>query len=169
MPIGGSTPIGALGYLSAFLEILNDFRKIETNLDVIILATSSAGTQAGLVAGKEMTGWPGKIIGMAVAQNKKKLENVVFELVCQIGSLFGINTNKESVIVDDNYLGEGYRARTTECENAVKLFAEKEGIILDYVYTGKAAAGLIDYLKLDVFKGKNILFIHTGGNIEIFE
>jgi 1-aminocyclopropane-1-carboxylate deaminase/D-cysteine desulfhydrase-like pyridoxal-dependent ACC family enzyme len=75
-----------------------------------------------------------------------------------------------SVIVDDDYVGEGYGIRTPGCEEAVALFAQRLGIFLDYVYTGKSAAALIDYLQQSRFdKDANVLFIHTGGNLELFE
>ena len=74
------------------------------------------------------------------------------------------------MIVDDSYMGTAYGARTAACESAIKFFAEKEGIVLDNVYTGKAAAGLLDYAKRGLFSpNENVIFIHTGGTVEIFE
>ena len=74
------------------------------------------------------------------------------------------------IVVDDHYVGPGYAVRTPACEEAVAVFARRMGIFLDYVYTGKAAAALLDYLRKGRFdKGANVLFIHTGGTIELFE
>ncbi len=170
LPMGGSTPIGALGYVLAFYEIIDDSERTGISFDTIVLASSSGGTQAGLIAGKELTGWKGKIIGMAVAKDKEKLEEEIYNLACETGELVGTNIKKENVIIDDSYIGEKYGARTAQCEEAIKLFAQKEGILLDYVYTGKAAAGLIDYARRGLFdNNENVLFIHTGGNVELFE
>lgn len=168
LPLGGSTPIGGLGYVSAFFEILDDCRRLEISLDVIVHASSSGGTQAGLVVAKTLSGWPGKIIGMLV--DEQRWPDKIYNIACETGKLVGANISKKDIIVDDSYKGYSYGARTEECESAIKVFAEKEGILLDNVYSGKAASGLIDYAKRGLFNEKeNILFIHTGGNIELFK
>lgn len=169
MPIGGSTPVGALGYVDAFLEILDDARRLRSHFDTIVLTTSSGGTQAGLVVGKALTGWEGRIIGMAVAKDTAQLTGEVLALARQTGERLGVRIPLKSVIVDDSYLGPGYAVHTKGCVNAVKYFATREGIMLDYVYTGKAAAGLLDYLERGRFKrSRGVLFLHTGGNTELF-
>ncbi|MDI6766974.1 MAG: D-cysteine desulfhydrase family protein [Bacteroidota bacterium] len=177
LPVGGSTHIGVLGYVNAFFEILEDCKQLGVIINTIIHATSSGGTQAGLIIGKRLTRWQGKIIGMGVAKTKKQLSKEVFELVHETGKLLWesitsghVFIDKKDVIVNNSYMGSAYGERTSACESAIKFFAEKEGIVLDHVYTGKAAAGLIDYAKQKIFKPKeNILFIHTGGNVEMFE
>jgi D-cysteine desulfhydrase family pyridoxal phosphate-dependent enzyme len=170
LPVGGSTTIGALGYTMAFLEIMEQSRSMNININAIVHATSSAGTQAGLVVGKALTGWTGKIIGMGVAKDKPKLTKEVYELACATAAPFNIRVKPEDVIVDDSYRGARYGARTEECAEAIALFAQQEGILLDNVYTGKAAAGLMDYAKRGLFlPDMNICFIHTGGTVELFE
>lgn len=170
MPVGGSTPIGALGYVAAMSEIIDDETRLGVHFDAIVFASSSAGTQAGLVVGKSISKWPGKILGMSVAKDKNHQYQDVVKLAAKTAEIAGATIDPETVIVDDAYLGAGYACRTKACEEAVQLFAGKCGIFLDYVYTGKAAAGLIDYLKTGRFeKGSCILFIHTGGNLELFE
>jgi D-cysteine desulfhydrase family pyridoxal phosphate-dependent enzyme len=170
LPVGGSTPVGALGYAMAFLEITDQARSMGINIDVLVHATSSAGTQAGLVVGKAITGWNGKIIGMGVAKDRITLTKEVHALASATASPFGISIATNDIIVDDSYRGLAYAARTKECGEAITLFAHNEGIVLDNVYTGKAAAGLIDYSRRELFKPEeNICFIHTGGTIELFE
>lgn len=170
MPVGGSTPRGALGYVDAFAEILADQSRLGVEFDAIFHASSSAGTQAGLVAGRAITNWPGSIIGISVAKPQAELKKDVLDLAQRTAAKLDSSVDPASIIVDDSYVGEGYAIRTPGCEEAVALFARRLGIFLDYVYTGKAAAGLIDYLRKGRFdKGANILFIHTGGNIELFE
>ncbi|MEA3226795.1 MAG: pyridoxal-phosphate dependent enzyme, partial [Planctomycetota bacterium] len=170
MPVGGSTPHGALGYVDAFSEIIADQSRLGVEFDVIIHASSSAGTQAGLIVGQAISGWNGRIIGISVAKPQTELQNDVFELAQTTAAEIDTSVDPSSVVIDDRYIGQGYAARTAGCEEAVTLFARRFGIFLDYVYTGKAAAALIDYLRKGRFdKGANVLFIHTGGNIELFE
>ena len=170
MPVGGSTPRGALGYVDAFAEIIADQSRLGVEFDAIIHASSSAGTQAGLVAGKAMADWRGSIIGISVAKPQAEQHKDVLDLARATADELNAQVDPASIIVDDSYVGEGYAIRTPGCEEAVALFAQRLGIFLDYVYTGKAAAGLIDYLRMDRFDNNaNVLFIHTGGNIELFE
>ena len=117
-----------------------------------------------------MAEWRTRIIGISVAKPKTEQEKDVLNLAQTTASEVDTQVDPMSIIVDDSYVGEGYAIRMPGCEEAVELFARRMGIFLDYVYTGKAAAGLIDYLRkgrLD--KDANVLFIHTGGNIELFE
>ena len=170
MPVGGSTCRGALGYVDAFAEILADESRLGLQFDAVLHASSSAGTQAGLVVGQALSQWPGRVIGISVAKSRSAQEEDVLNLARATAAEVGTSVKSASVIVDDDYLGAGYAARTSGCEKAVALFARQWGIFLDYVYTGKAAAALIDYLRRGRFpKGANVLFVHTGGNIELFE
>ena len=80
-----------------------------------------------------------------------------------------IGIDQLEIFIDDNYIGPGYAIPSEEGKRATNLFAKMEGILLDYAYTGKAAAGLIDYASSQRFsKNENILFIHTGGNSGLF-
>ena len=170
MPVGGSTPRGALGYVDAFSEIIADQTRLGLEFHAIIHASSSAGTQAGLVVGKAISGWSGRIIGISVAKPQTDLENDVLDLARATAAEIDAQVDPSSIVIDERYIGEGYAARTPGCREAVRLFARRFGIFLDYVYTGKAAAALIDYLRKGRFdKNANVLFVHTGGNIELFE
>ncbi len=170
MPVGGSTPRGAFGYVDAFSEIISDQSRLGVEFDAIIHASSSAGTQAGLIIGKAISQWRGSIIGISVAKPKTTLKKDVLDLAQKIAVKINTSVEPSSVVVDDDYMGEEYAVRTSGCEEAVLLFAQRLGIFLDYVYTGKAAAALIDYLRKGRFEnGANVLFIHTGGNIELLE
>jgi len=170
MPLGGSTPLGTLGYLKAFDEILSFCEKNNIAFDNIFLASGSGGTQAGLVLGKMITDWQGDIIGVSVGRSATELHSVVDNLAKETAKMLNITPSETKFTVDENYIGEKYGAHTKAGKNAIKEFAVNEGILLDNVYTGKAAAGLLDYLKKGkIKKSGNILFIHTGGNIELFE
>lgn len=168
IPIGGSVPVGALAYIMAFLEILDDQERMGISFDHIVHASGSAGTQAGLVAGKSLTGWQGKIFGISVGMDRESLEKKVATLANQTAHLMGGSADPEGVLVDDTYIGEGYAIHLKEGQDAIDLFAVKEGIFLDHVYTGKAAAALLDWLEDGRLKGKNVLFLHTGGTPELF-
>ncbi len=170
MPLGGSTPLGTLGYLKAFNEILSFSKQNNINFDYIFLASGSGGTQAGLVLGKMLSKWQGDIIGISVGRSATELHSVVDNLAKETANLLNFTPNETEFIVDESYIGEKYGAFTEAGSNAIKEFATNEGILLDNVYTGKAAAGMFDYIqKGKVNKPDNILFIHTGGNIELFE
>ena len=168
MPIGGSTVIGALGYVAGMSEILDDETRLSLRFSTVVFASSSAGTQAGLVVGKTIADWPGQILGVSVAQKSNLLQQDVFNLAEKTASKLGTTIDRGTIRVDDSYLGDGYAHPTKACEDAVHFFAQKCGIFLDYVYSGKAAAGLMDYLKTGRFTpGSSILFLHTGGNVEL--
>lgn len=170
MPIGGSSPVGALGYVSAFDEIVADSKKMKVKFDFILHASASAGTQSGLVVGAELNKWRGKVIGFGVSKNKKQLSKEIIKLTGTVAETFGLKVNDKKIIVDSGFMGQKYGAITDEGKEAVDIFAKKEGILLDYVYSGKAASGMIGYLRKKLFdKNANILFLHTGGNIHLFK
>jgi len=170
MPPGGSTVIGTLGYAQGFGEMLTDFQNNNLTIDKIFHASSSAGTQAGLVLGQAMSGWQGEIHGISVDVPRQQLAEDVYELAQGAGKKLDIVIDKSKIFTDDAYVGAGYGKRTQACEEAVKLFAKTEGVFLDYVYSGKAAAGLLDYCKTGRIKpGETAVFLHTGGNIQLFE
>ncbi len=170
MPLGGSTPLGTLGYLQAFAEILDYENKNKIHFDYIFLASGSGGTQAGLILGKMLSDWQAEIIGISVGRAANELYQVVNTLANNAAELLGQVPKAVDFRIDDNYIGEKYGAFTDWGSVAIQEFAKNEGILLDNVYTGKAAAGMLDYLgKNKINKSKDILFIHTGGNIELFE
>jgi D-cysteine desulfhydrase len=170
MPMGGSTPVGVLGYIKAFYEIIDYEYKNDIRFDYIFVASGSGGTQAGLVLGKSISGWNGQITGISVGRSSQELNTVINNLVKETGIFLKIEDIDPSIEVNDEYIGEAYGKLTKAGTDAIKDFAIHEGIILDNVYTGKAAAGMLDYIKKNIIKqGSKILFIHTGGNIELFE
>lgn len=170
MPIGGSTKTGALGYADCMKEIKEYSEMSGTEFTNIFHATGSAGTQSGLVVGKTITEWQGLINGIAITKNKEQITAEVKKLAGETGKLFDITIKDEDIIVDDNYIGEAYGAETEGAKEAISLFARHEGILLDNVYSGKAASGMIDYVRKGMIKSSdNVLFIHTGGNIQLFK
>jgi D-cysteine desulfhydrase family pyridoxal phosphate-dependent enzyme len=170
MPIGGSTKTGALGYVDCMKEIKEYSEANGIEFNSIFHATGSTGTQSGLIVGKTMTGWQGLINGIAITKNSEQITKEVKSLSEETGKLFDISINDEDIIVDDNYIGEAYGTETEGAKEAISLFAKYEGILLDNVYSGKAAAGMIDYVRKGLIKSSDVvLFIHTGGNIQLFK
>jgi D-cysteine desulfhydrase family pyridoxal phosphate-dependent enzyme len=170
MPIGGSTPIGALGYVEAANEIKKYSANQGINFGRIFFPTGSAGTQSGLIAGKEIFGLESEITGIAITKNAEQISAEVSALTDGIFRILEIEKTEYTITVDDKYIGEKYGAFTEGACEAVNIFAKMEGILLDYVYSGKAAAGMLDYLRENrISKEENILFIHTGGNIQLFK
>lgn len=170
MPIGGSTPVGALGYVEAVREIADYSSVTGINFSNVFFPTGSAGTQSGLIAGKTISGLNSEINGIAITKNAKQITDEVSALTDGVFRILEIERPECVISVDDNYIGAKYGAFTESADEAVKLFAKKEGILLDYVYSGKAAAGMFDYIrKKKTSKNGNILFIHTGGNIQLFK
>ncbi len=166
--VGGSTGLGAFGYVRAMEEIRDFERTAGIRFSKIIHATGSAGTQAGLIAGSVLGGWPGDIVGMAVSRSASEQEVKVRGVLSQI--LPPKLLQQAKIIVDDGFMGGGYRQITEGCTEAIEIFARTEGIFLDEVYTGKAAAGLIAHGRSGRFGSEeNILFLHTGGTAQLFE
>lgn len=166
---GGSDSIGTLGYINAFNQVIQYSHNSGIHFHKIIHSTGSTATQVGLLLGKDIGNYDTSIIGMA--SNKKSIvqkENIR-ELGFVTAGMLGIKFDENSIIVEDRFIGPGYSIPSEDGEKASKLFAIKEGVLLDYVYTGKAAAGLIHYAKTGEFKNhENVLFIHTGGNAGLF-
>jgi len=109
------------------------------------------------------------VIGMSAARDADPQQKLTCELATATASMLGIQFDESKIVVDDRFIGPGYAIPSQEGEKAAKLFAAMEGVLLDHVYTGKAAAGLIEYASQQRFeKNENILFIHTGGSSGLF-
>ncbi len=163
IPYGGSSPVGAAAYAYALEELLvqQDFHP-----DVIVLASSSGGTQAGLVAGARLLGYRGRIIGISVDAPAEVLRSRVAHLASEVlDRLRAPGTiAPEEVEVVDTYAEPGYGVLTEREEEAILLAARTEGLLVDPVYTGRALAGLIDLVRQGAFApGTRVLFWHTGG------
>lgn len=170
IPYGGSNPVGASGYVAA-MEELAEQMKTAGKIDTIVFATSSGGTQAGLVVGARALGFTGRILGISVNQPAQEIKNSVASLANETAALLNLPyTFKESDIeVAEKYLGGGYAVINNQVREAVRLFARYEGLLVDPVYTGKAAMGLIDLVRQKAFgPDETVLFWHTGGTGGLF-
>lgn len=173
VPFGGSTWIGAMGYVDCACEILQQAEVENLDVDRIVLASGSGGTQAGLIAGINALGKKIKIYGYSVgavaslSEFVKKILNLANETLFHLDPT--VLLEESSVIVCDRYFGGGYGIPTDAALEAIKLVARLEGILLDPVYTGKAMAGLISDIKTGIFGGgETIVFLHSGGLPDVF-
>ena len=167
IPYGGSNPIGAAAFVYALEEMLQQGQRP----DWIVLASSSGGTQAGMIAGARLLGYEGKIVGISVEERAADLRPRIAHLAMETASLLGEKTSlaEKDILVNDDYLGKGYALMGEAEREAIHLFARLEGLLVDPVYTGRAAAGLIDLVRKGHFnKGESVLFWHTGGTPALF-
>lgn len=167
VPYGGSNPTGALGYAFAVEEFLAQ----GVRADWIVFASSSGGTQAGLVLGQRLFGYAGKILGISVDEPQTVLQERVARLAGETSEKFGerLPFEPDDILVNADYCTAGYGVLTEAEKEAIRLFAQTEGLLLDPVYTGRAAAGLLDLIRKGFFgKDEVVLFWHTGGQPALF-
>ena len=170
IPGGGSNEIGALGYVSSAQEILQQITAQNLDPKWIVVATGSAGTQAGLVAGFHAHNCDIPIMGISVRQpHDVQVENVYRLAVKTAALLTDQPLPRSRVLVDDGYVGHGYGITTEGTIAATNMLARQEGILLDPVYSGKGMAGLIGRIEAgDIAQDGDVIFLHTGGAVSLF-
>ena len=164
---GGSSPTGALGYAFA----VEEFMKQNVQADWIVFGTSSGGTHAGLALGQRLFGFKGKVLGISIDEPEAWLRARVSALASDASEKLGarIDFTEENIFANEEYCRAGYGVLTDAEREAVRLFATQEGLLLDPVYTGRAAAGMIDLVRKGFFKkDETVLFWHTGGQPALF-
>lgn len=177
IPAGGSSPVGALGYVDAAFELARQAKSLGLDVGHVVVTTGSTTTHAGLVvgfAGVRQT--PGLdcdpiVHGISVYQRREPAIATVREKVRATAELLQLDDASldERVNVTDDYLGGGYGEPTDGMLEAVSLAARYEGLLIDPVYTGKTLAGLIDMVRQGRFaKTDNVVFFHTGGTPALF-
>ncbi|MBU6282411.1 D-cysteine desulfhydrase family protein [bacterium] len=160
MPIGGSTPVGALAYLHAAGELLE---QMSGPPDWIVVADGTGGTHAGLLAGLPAGV---RVLGVDVSRPPLPLVQTIAALAAETAALGGRPAPGGEVLVVD-HCGPHYGSITGEAREAVRLAARTEGLILDPVYTGKAMAGLVAAAREGRVRG-TVVFWHTGGAPGLF-
>ena len=168
IPIGASTPLGAAAFVQAIDEL---FEQIDPP-DVIVHATSSGGTQAGLVAGCALAGAKTRVVGISADEAASSLARDVRRIIDGLPALIGADRTlleAARVEIDDRYVGGGYGVPTDLSREAIGLVARTEAIFLDPTYTAKAMAGLIAAVRGREFRPEDtVLFWHTGGQVGLF-
>jgi D-cysteine desulfhydrase family pyridoxal phosphate-dependent enzyme len=167
VPYGGSSPTGALGYSFAVKELMEQ----NVPADWIVFATSSGGTHAGLMLGQRVFGYRGKVLGISIDESEDWLRDHVSQLASSASEKLvkRIEFTPADVLANAEYCTAGYGVLTEPEREAIHLFAKYEGLLLDPVYTGRAAAGMIDLVRKGFFKkDETVLFLHTGGQPALF-
>jgi D-cysteine desulfhydrase len=165
IPGGGSNSLGALGYVACAEELLAQTFDMGLRVDHVVVASGSGGTHAGILAGMHGNNAQIPVTGVSVRHPQARQEASIAGLAASVCDRLGLGAiPDEAVVVADQYVGDGYSLPTASMAEAVQLFARREAILLDPVYTGKAAAGLIGLVRQGAFgKDDNVLFVHTGG------
>ncbi|MCJ7511540.1 MAG: D-cysteine desulfhydrase family protein [Anaerolineales bacterium] len=167
IPYGGSNALGASAYAAAALEL----KAQGEDFDRILFASSSGGTQAGLVAGARWGGLRSQILGISVEPPAAALRLGVADLATSVGQLLGRPGSflPEEIQVMDQFRGGGYAVVGDLERQAIRLFARLEGILLDPVYTGRAAGAMLDLIQSgQIGRQERVLFWHTGGTPALF-
>ncbi|MEE9508836.1 MAG: D-cysteine desulfhydrase family protein [Anaerolineales bacterium] len=167
IPYGGSNELGVYAYASAMEELNNQ----DSSFDRIVFATSSGGTQAGLILGAHFVGFGGIVQGISVDVVATELQSRIASLVNTTAAWLKIEMDIKAadVLVEDGFVGEGYAVLDDLERDAIISFAHHEGILLDPVYTGRAAGGLMELIRRgEISKDEKVLFWHTGGTPAIF-
>lgn len=165
---GGSNPTGALGYVNCALELLGQMVERGIVFDHMITATGSAGTHAGLIVGLKALNAQLPLLGIGVRALREAQEANVFRLAQATEAKLGLQgvVSRADVVANCDYIGKGYGIPADSTLEAIDIFARQEAILLDPVYSGKSAAGMIDLIRKGHFtKGQRIVFLHTGGAI----
>lgn len=171
VPGGASNPVGALGYVDCAIEMLQQFESQNLDIDHLITATGSAGTHAGLAVGLRGSGSDMPILGIGVNAPQDVQEERVYNLAIETADLVDASgcVSRDDIIADCNYIGPGYGEPTESMNEAVLMLARFEGLLFDPVYSGKALAGMIDYIRAGRFTaGEKVVFLHTGGSAALF-
>jgi 1-aminocyclopropane-1-carboxylate deaminase/D-cysteine desulfhydrase-like pyridoxal-dependent ACC family enzyme len=169
VPLGASTPRGAMGIARAVGEIVSQ----AIVPDVIVHASSSGGTQAGLVAGCALFELRTRVVGISADDPADAIGLVVRDILRgmedELSLTRGTLADREKIEVDDSFVGDGYGIPTDASREAQMLAARTEALFVEHWYTAKALAGVIAYARAGRFKdGETVMFWHTGGQSSLF-
>lgn len=161
LPVGGSNGLGTLGYVAAAAELVGQLHERGIDNATIVVPDGSGATAAGLALGTELLGWPGRVHAASVSHSAQDAEQELRTLATDAAALLGRpEPELGHVTVTDDTIGPGYGVPTPDMWSVLKLFAETEGVILDPVYTGKAA---VKFRELAPQSDVPVVFVHTGG------
>jgi 1-aminocyclopropane-1-carboxylate deaminase/D-cysteine desulfhydrase-like pyridoxal-dependent ACC family enzyme/acyl dehydratase len=171
LPLGASTPVGALGYVQAVAEAKAQLAALNIEVTHLVHATSSGGTQAGLVAGCQLHDWPVQVIGVSPDDPADSIAAEVGQIIDGVGELLGLPAGAldKRVRVLDEFVGAGYGIPTDTSTAAIYELAKSAGLLLDPVYTAKAMTGLLALIERgELTAADTVLFWHTGGQLALF-
>ncbi len=174
VPYGGSNEIGALGFVEGLRELQEQAAAMNLEFDHIIFASSSGGTHAGLMIGRELLKMPCRLTGIAidkVGSADKSFRQQIIELANAAGQMLGLDHHFSAadLHLNEDFTGAGYAVIGETEREAISLCARHEGILVDPVYTGRALAGMIGLVRNGTLKKhEKVLFWHTGGSPALF-
>ena len=176
IPIGGSTPVGAVGYAVAFVELMQQCQAFDVTPAAIVHTSSSGGTHAGLLAGRALWRLEGhdvpEVLAIGVAKGVNMGMPDIADLARDTIELIGGDRSildRGDVRVDPNWMGHDYGVPTRAGDAAIRWAARHGGWVLDRVYSGKGFAGLVGNAEAGRWAaGNDVVFIHTGGTPAIF-
>ncbi len=167
IPRGGASAVGAVGYAVAAWELAGQLAAAGIPSATVLLATGSCGTQAGLVAGAalEVGGRAAfRTVGVPVSRPPEECSERIVRLATGCAERLGSDRafTAEDVHLLDGYLGPGYGKPSPQGDEAARLAASTEGLLLDPVFTAKAMAALVAEARSGDLTGP-VVFLHTGG------
>lgn len=171
IPVGGSSGVGVLGYLSGSFEIASQLAARNERPTRLYYASGSRGTQAGLTLGAKAANAPYTVYGVAVSGGESFKRERALRIANEAADLASITTRVtlDDLFTDQNHFGAGYGIPTAACLEAINLLALQEGILLDPVYTAKAMACLIEHARRGELEPESsVIFLHTGGVPALF-
>lgn len=171
VPLGGSSPLGTLGYIAAMRELVSQAEDLGIAFDRIYITSGSGGTHGGVVLGNKLFNYGAHVSGISVSRTRAAAEERVLTTIqsCINEFKLPVSVSPADVEVDDRFVGPGYAKITDGGQEAIRLLASCEGIVADPVYTGKTLAGLIGHVREGrIGHAENVLFWHTGGAPALF-
>lgn len=171
IPIGGSTPLGSLGYVRAAHELNTQLIELGVDADVLYYTSGSQGTAAGLIAGSMVFNTSWNALGIGITSDEEHLRAAAAPLTQATLDLMeaGLTLDPESIPIDDSFVGDGYGISTEASVAALRLVAQTEAILLDPVYTSKPMAALIAHVREGRYTpDQSVVFLHSGGAPAIF-
>ncbi|MEO5703763.1 MAG: pyridoxal-phosphate dependent enzyme [Candidatus Limnocylindrales bacterium] len=174
IPVGGSDATGAWGQVLGALEVADQASGLGFNPDVIVLPSATGGTQAGLIVGAAIVAEregavPARVLGVAVAHPEAQLRPHVEALTTELAGMAGLTPLRHEVEILSTQLGTGYGIPSPASEEAARLLARSEGLLVDPVYTAKGLAGVIEIVRAGQLDGQRAIFWHGGGLPALFE
>jgi 1-aminocyclopropane-1-carboxylate deaminase/D-cysteine desulfhydrase-like pyridoxal-dependent ACC family enzyme len=171
VPVGGSGVVGACGQVLAGLELAGQASDRGLAIDAVVLPSATGGTQAGLMVGLRVAELDARVLGVAVAHPPDELRPLIAALLDSLGEpeLAGCHVDPSEIELDGSQIGDGYGRPTAAADEATRLLARTEGILVDPIYTAKALAALVRDARDGRFNGRTVVFWHAGGTPGLFE
>ncbi|MGY2800187.1 L-cysteate sulfo-lyase [Ewingella americana] len=172
IPLGGATPLGALGYVRAVEELDAQLKaRGQQPPDVIVAPTGSGGTLAGLYVGARQY-WPQtKIVGISVSAKAQWFQERISTMAQDCADLlqWPQSWSPEDIWIEDGFVGAAYGVPSEGGIEAIYRVAQAEGVLLDPVYTGKAMHGLISLVQEGKIQpNSRVIFVHCGGSPALY-